>query len=150
MECIKSIEYTFKHFELSKETAGECRRKVEKFLLSGNTRMIKPGNDVIEFIRKEAALFNLKTTGHHNSSDILESLFGTFKARKSPNKLYGITSFILFVPVLAKLKGKEQAKLFDFKTALENRKLSDIDSWTNKNLSPNLVTMRTKCLKKTG
>jgi hypothetical protein len=92
MECIKSIEYTL-------ETAGECRKKVEKTLLSGNTQMIKPGCDIIEFIRKEAALFDLQTIAHHNSSDIFESMFGIFKSRKSPNKLYGITPFILFFPL---------------------------------------------------
>jgi hypothetical protein len=112
--------------------------------------MIKPGNDIIEFTRKEAALSDLQTTVHYNSSDIPESVFGIFKARKSPDKLYGITPFILFVPLQAKLKGKEQAKLFDFKIAPENKKLSDIDSWADKNLSPNLVALRTECLKKTG
>jgi hypothetical protein len=150
MECTQSIEYIFKHFGFSKKTAGECRRKVEQSLLLGNSRMIKLGNEIIQFIEKEEALLNLLITAHNNSSDILESLFGTFKARKSPNKLYGITPFILFLPIYAKLKGKEAAKLFDFKTALENIKLSDIDCWTDKNLSANLVNMRTKWLKKIG
>jgi hypothetical protein len=140
----------WRHIGLSQKTAGECRRKIEKSLLSGNSRMMKLGNEIIEFIRKEAALFNLQTAGRNNSSDILESLFGIFEARKSPNKLYGVTSFILFVPVQAKLKGKKQAKLFDFKTALKKIKLSDIDAWADKNLSTNLVNMRTECLKKNG
>jgi hypothetical protein len=150
MTCVKSIEHLFKHSGLSRQTAGECRELVEKYLLPGNARMIKLGNAIIEFIEKEAALFDLQNTSHNNSSDIIESLFGTFKTRKSPNKLHGITPFILFVPVQAKLKGKEQAKLFDFKAALENIKLSDIDSWRDENPPANLVNKRTKCLKMIG
>jgi hypothetical protein len=150
MECIKYIEYTFKYFGLSKKTAEECQRKIRNTLLLGSTRMIKLGNDIIEFIKKEASLFDLQTTSHNNSSDIIESIFGTFKARKSPNKLYGITPFILFIPIHAKLMAKEEAKLFDFKTVLENIKLSDIDKWAKKNMSTNLVNKRTKCLKETA
>lgn len=33
------------------------------------------------------------------SSDIIEFFFGIYKSKKSPNKLYGVTSFVLTIPL---------------------------------------------------
>lgn len=62
------------------------------------------------------------------SSDIIESTFGVFKQKKSPNKLYGITPFVLFIPLHAKLENKSATKSFNFKERLCNVKLKDIDA----------------------
>lgn len=150
MECVKSIEHICKHEGLSKQTVSQCLKKIRKSLLQGNKRMIKLGSDIIGFLIKEATLLESDKAVHHNSTDIVESLFGTFKARKSPNKLYGVTPFVLFVPLHAKLAEVQQAKTFNFKSALEEVRLCNIDSWAKENLSPNLVNKRTECLQKAG
>ena len=87
---------------------------------------------------------------HNNSSDIIESIFGRYKARKSTNKLNGVTPYVLFIPIYARLINKEQAPKFDFKIALEEKRIGDIETWAKKNLTPNLVQLRTKQMRKAG
>ena len=83
------------------------------------------------------------------SSDIIESTFGVFKQKKSPNKLYGITPFVLFIPLHAKLRTILPLKHLISKT-LCNVKLKDIDAFAKKHMSINWVTERTKQLKNVG
>lgn len=85
------------------------------------------------------------------SSDIIESTLRCIQAKKkSPNKLYGITPFVLFIPLHAKLENKSATKTFNFKELLCNVKLKDIDTFAKKNMSANWVTVRTKQLKNVG
>ena len=83
------------------------------------------------------------------SSDIIESDYRTFKAKKSPNKLYGITTFVLLIPLYPKLVNKSVTDTFNFKERLVNVKLKDIDTWAAKNMSTNRVTERTRIFRKT-
>ena len=148
--CVSRIEYICKHKGLSKKTVSECRKEIKKHLFSGNARMIHLGECVTQFLIKEAMLLGEDITAHNNSSDVLESLFGMYKARKSPNKLNGITPFILFAPLYTKLHNSLKNKKFDFKNALEKKRMRHIDVWAKENLSPNLVQLRIKCLGKVG
>ena len=150
MVCINRIEYICKHKGLSKKTVHECRKEIENHLFSGNSRMKHLGESINQFLIKEAMLLGEDIKAHNNSSDILESLFGMYKARKSPNKLNGVTSFILFAPIYTKLRDSSKCKMFDFKNALEEKRMSHIDAWTKENLTPNLVQLRIKRLGKTG
>ena len=76
--------------------------------------------------------------------------YGVLKQKKSPNKLYGITPFVLFIPLHAKLKNDSATKTFNFKERLCNVKLKDIDAFAKKHMSINWVTERTKQLKNVG
>ena len=87
---------------------------------------------------------------HNNSSGIIESIFGRYKTRKSTNKLNGVTPYILFVPIYVQLINENQAQRFDFKAALEDKRIGEVETWARKNLSPNLVQLRTKQMKKAG
>ena len=80
------------------------------------------------------------------SSDIIESHFGIFKMKMSPNKLYGITPFLLILPLYTKIKNENAAKTFNFKECLVNVKLKDIDAYASEHMSTNRVTERTKIL----
>ncbi len=150
IKCIADIEYICKHNGLSEKTVGECQNMIEKYLLNGNSRMINLGNSIIDFLKKELEQIELQTAAYNNSSDIIESLFGKYKSRKSPNKLYGITSHILFLPIYTELSNPERAKKFDFKTTLEEKNMNQIHAWSMQNLSPNLVQLRIKRLQKAG
>jgi DNA gyrase/topoisomerase IV subunit A len=119
VKCVGRIEYVCKHKGLSKKTVYECQNIIRTHLLCGNSRTVKLGECLIDFFRKEIKLIGTKVTAHNNSSDIIESLFGKYKARKSPNKLYGITSHVLFMPIYTALRDKKQARSFNFKAALE-------------------------------
>jgi len=148
--CIENIESICKHNGLSKKTVYQCQKEIEKYLLRGNSRMIHLGECIIKFLTKEAMLIGTDVAVHNNSSDILESLFGRYKARKSPNKLNGVTPYILFMPIYTRLTNDSQAQKFDFKATLENKRIWEIDTWAKKNLSPNLVQLRINRLKKAG
>ena len=150
MTCINNIEHICKHKGLSKKTVHECREEIEKHLFSGNSRMIHLGESITQFLIKEAMLLGEDIQAHNISSDVLESLFGMYKARKSPNKLNGVTPFILFAPIYTKLRDSSKNKKFDFKNALEEKRMSHIDAWAKENLTPNLVQLRIKRLGKTG
>jgi hypothetical protein len=103
---------------------------------------------MLEYFRKEEALLINDRQNDNISSDIIESDFGIYKSKKSPNKLYGITPFVLLIPLYPKLVNKSVTDTFNFKERLVNVKLKDIDTWASKNMSKNWVTERTKTLKK--
>lgn len=145
-KCINIIESTCKTKGFSKETIIKCKEAVEKHLFKGNTRMIKLGVSINTFLDEEAKLITEEII-HNNSSDIIESIFGKYKARKSSNKLNGVTSFILFLPICAKLSSGPKRKLFDFKDALENKRMKHLEDWKKENLTQNLAQLRTNRLK---
>lgn len=108
------------------------------------------GIHIPEYLDKQKAVLTDYTQNHNISSDIIESNFGIFKAKKSPNKLFGITSFVLFLPLYSKFMIENTAKTFNFKEWLVNIKLKDIDAYASKHMSVNWVKERTKILGKTG
>lgn len=148
--CTKSIEHICKHNGLSKETAYKCRKEIERYLLCGGTRMIQLGESLVEYLTEEVRLVGVNPAAHNNSSDILESLFGSYKARKSPNKLNGVTPYILFMPIYARLSKDAQGSTFDFKAALKGKRMREIDAWAKDNLSQNLMQLRSSRLRKAG
>lgn len=150
VECIERIEHLCKHNGLSKETVCKCEKVIQAHLLHGNSRMVNLGESIKEYLRNEVMLLETDTAPRNNSTDIIESIFGKFKDSKSPNKLNGITRHILFLPIYTKLRNRELAKEFDFKGALEDIRIGDIDAWAKKNLTQNLVQLRRKRLQKAG
>lgn len=144
--CIRSIEDLCKNKGLSKQTVAKCHQEIKKRLFNDNSRMIELGKTIFQFLDEEAQLIE-SDAANNNSSDIIESLFGKYKARKSPNKLYGVTSFILFMPLYTKLSKNTHHK-FDFKAALEETPTSQVNAWKKENLTPNLMQLRINCLKK--
>lgn len=148
--CIERIESICKHNGISKKTASECRKQIEKYLLCGNMRMIQLGECIIKFIKEEACLIETSVTAHNNSSDIVESLFGRYKARKSSNKLNGVTPHILFLPIYTRLSKDSKCKKFDFKATLEEKRMWEIDAWAKDNLTQNIMQLRSKRLQKTA
>lgn len=89
----------------------------------------------MEYLKEQEVRLNGSCESHNISSDIIESTFGIFKQKKSPNKLYGITPFVLFIPLHAKLENKSATKSFNFKERLCNVKLKDIDAFANEHMS---------------
>ena len=87
---------------------------------------------------------------HNLSSDIIESTFGVFKQKKSPNHLYGVTPFVLFIPAHAAIVGMHDTKSVDFMRIFSDYHNKDIDEWKVQNLKENWVRTRTKTLAKVG
>ncbi len=84
---------------------------------------------------------------HTSCSDSIESMFGIYKERKSPNKNYGITPYVLTIPLYSRLATKERRKSFDVAANLGMVSLRDVKEWRELNCFENWVNERTKRLK---
>jgi hypothetical protein len=149
VKCVNAIEFICKNKGLSQQTTYECNQEIKKHLLNGNTRMKTLGEAISNFLTEQAVLISADIV-RNNSSDILESIFGKYKDRKSYNKLTGVTPFILFLPICAELSSGSKNSKFDFKDALENKRMKNIEDWKKENLTKNLAQLRTNCLKKSA
>ena len=72
---------------------------------------------MLEYFNREEALLT-DNMNVHISSDIIESTFGIYKSKKSSNKLYGITSFVLTIPLYPKVANESVKKQLISKSAL--------------------------------
>jgi hypothetical protein len=88
------------------------------------------------------------TTIWHASSDVLESLFGKYKQISSPNKLNGVTPFVLSLCVYTNFDEHSKDMANQIKFALENVFMADLKNWKQANLADNQVVRRIKKLKK--
>ena len=95
------------------------------------------GIRALEYLKQQEEKLKNSYEAHNISSDIIELTFGVFKQKKSPNKLYGITPYVLFIPLHAKLKTDSATKTLNFKERLCNVKLKDIDAFAKKHMSIN-------------
>lgn len=145
MTCIRGIESICKNQGLSKESAKACITQVKTSLMGKTERMRALGKFIIDYLSKEVQWLSEQAV-HNNSSDIIESTFGIYKDRKSPNKLYGITSYVLTLIVRGLFYTKKLPHKFDAKTNLEAIKLKDITKWRQSNLMQNPVTKRIRVL----
>ena len=114
---------------------------------NAHSRQVHAGIKMLEYFNREEALLTANMS-INVSSDIIESTFGIYKSKKSPNKLYGVTSFVLTIPLYPKVSNESVTKTINFKECIVNVKLKDISTWSTEHLSKNWVTERTKTLRK--
>lgn len=150
MKCINSLEKEFKRNGFSWNTIDRCLKTIQNTLFSGNHRMRKLGEAICDFLQNEGKVLENQKSEHYISSDILESIFGIYKRRKSPNKLFGVTSFILFMPAYMQLSKRQSPNNHTIKKHLENVRLSQIHEWAKLHLTSNLVTKRINTLRITA
>ena len=147
MDCITKIEKDVKVNGISHESAARCKQLVENTLISGNERQQKLGTYILDYLNRETSFVD-KEESHNASSDAIESTFGVVKARKSDDKLAGITPIILLMPLRLHFADKTRRLSFNFKERLEVGRHSHIKEWTDTHLSPNLVIKRRKTIGK--
>jgi hypothetical protein len=147
LSCINFIEYEIKHNGLSRQSVNRCRKNIKRNLSVKNKRMENVVMLIMNYFRNEIKKLPSSTSCWNASSDIVESIFGVYKSRKSPNLLHGITPFALFLPLHARIGSKNGIVSFDFKSSLESVFMSDIDAWKKDKLSENMVYKRIKMLK---
>ena len=87
---------------------------------------------------EDVTVISMKVGKAFNGDDIKQEI----------EELYGITPFVLLIPLYPKLVNKSVTDTFNFKERLVNVKLKDIDTWAAKNMSTNWVTERTKIFRK--
>ena len=110
-------------------------------LSSGNERQQKLGIHILDYLNREIAFMDKKES-HNASSDTIGSTFGVTKARKSNDKLAGVTPIILMIPLRIHFANKTRRVKFNFKERLEVGRHRHIKEWTDVNLSQNRVVKR--------
>lgn len=151
VDAIRHVEQICKNEGLGKRTYALCKGYIIRHVIgNANSRRARLGMEMIKYFDKQCELLKEDKDIHQISSDIIESDFGIYKAKKSPNKLYGITSLVLLLPLYPKVADYSIAYKQDFKVRLANVKLKEIDLWAKENLSPNRVALQSKTLKKAG
>lgn len=149
VDAVRHVEEICKTRGFNIATCNECKHFIIRNVIgNANNRRAMLGIRMLDYFKKEEALLVDDVQNDNISSDIIESDFGIFKMKKSPNKLYGITPFVLLIPLYPKLVNKSVTDTFNFKERLVNVKLKDVDSWATKNMSTNWVTERTKIFRK--
>ncbi len=148
-EAIGYVEELCKNRGFGKRANALCQDHIiHNVIENANNRRASVGLEMLDYFRSQASLLEEKSDIHHISSDIIESDFGIYKAKKSPNKLYGITSQVLILPLYPKVSDYSDVKKQDFKVRLTDVKLKDINLWAKENLSENRMALRSKTLKK--
>ena len=147
MSCINKIEKDIKNNGISHESAARCKQLVRNTLMSGNERQHKIGTFILEYLDRETSFMD-EDESHNASTDTIESTFGVVKARKSDDKLAGVTPIILMMPLRLHFADKTRRVNFNFKERLETGRHCHIKEWTDVNLSPNLVIKRRETIGK--
>ena len=147
MNTINYVEKEIKQHGLSYWISRKCQHQILHSLILGkqSRRKIVLGTNMISYLLEEAKLLPDKSTTHQLSSDIIESTFGYFKRRKSPNNLNGVTAFSLIIPAHTKMSIDNNEE-FNFKQALESVSYPDLIHWKKENLLTNWVSIRRKKL----
>ena len=141
MDCITKIECDIKTNGISYESAARCKRLVINSIMNGNERQRKVGTYILEYLDSEVSFMG-ENEQHNASSDPVESTFGVTKARLSDDKLVGVTTMILVIPLRLRLAEEDSRVKFKFKERLEQERHWHIKQWANENLSPNLMVKR--------
>ena len=151
VDAVRYVEDVCKNEGFNIGTCRKCKQYILRNVIgNANNRRAMLGIRMMEYFKQEEALLIDDMQNDNISSDIIESDFGIFKGKKSPNKLYGITPFVLIIPLYPKLVNKSTTEMFNFKERLVNVKLKDVDAWSKKHMSTNWVTERTKTLRNVG
>ena len=146
-EQINGISEKLKKEGLSYKSADKLMKEIKILRASSSSRPRQVLDACTKYLKELRAKLPDENTVWHVSSDILESMFGYTKIRKSPNPLNGVTTQIFILPVLTKKDSRTGFVDIDFKRALESVFLRDLNDWRIQNLTENLVVKRTKILK---
>nr|WP_295280526.1 hypothetical protein [uncultured Prevotella sp.] len=148
LSAVRHVEAICKNNGFSIMTSRKCKLHIITHVLgNAHSRQVHAGIKMLEYFNREEALLTANMS-INISSDIIESTFGIYKSKKSPNKLYGVTSFVLTIPLYPKVSNESVTKTINFKERIVNVKLKDISTWSTEHLSKNWVTERTKTLRK--
>jgi hypothetical protein len=103
--------------------------------------------DITTYLANEKAKLPNDKTVWHASSDIIESMFGTYKSREASAPSHGVTPFVLFLPLLSKNNAEKNTIDINFSTALESVSMADLKHWSDTQLIENQLVKRRKIFK---
>jgi hypothetical protein len=145
-DCGNEILKILKNKGLNHETVDLCTSKPDTEMKSKSKNVKRVRESIRQYLEEEKEKLPENTSGWNVSSDILESMFGTFKFRRSKNRLNGITAYVLLLPLLTGIGKSDERSDINFKDALECVYMKDLKHWTEDNLTENLAVKRKKKL----
>jgi len=148
-EITKACNEISKHLKnngLSHKTIKDCYKMIEPLHTSKFSGVIEISECFMKYLMELHNKLPNKNSNWYVSSDIVESLFGSYKSRKSSNPLDGVTRQVMILPVLTRINPKTGISNICFKSALESNSLSDLKQWSYSNLTENLAVKRRKIL----
>jgi hypothetical protein len=138
---VNTILKRVKNEGISVKQAEECI----KMLVNEQGKSVREQKvleSIKDYLRQTSAKIIADNSVWHASSDIIESIFGTYKALKSKNPLHGITTYVLLLPLLTKMDKNNNLVNFDSKQVLESVLLRDLTAWKNTHITENLAIKR--------
>lgn len=148
MKEYKHVESIVKNKGLSWKTAIECKKHIVQTIAKSDSQSVRRvGLKLAFYLDEEAQKFQDSDVVINLASDVIESMFGTYKDRISPNHLYGVTSFVLFIPVHARLVNDTASKTLEVEELFPTETLADTRKWRNENLLTNWVARRSQILR---
>lgn len=131
---VEETSRVIKHRGLNRRSVSLCERKLDRFGLKGLAR--KLGNLTLAFLWDQAAVTPRGQT-HLGSSDVLESLFGKYKALVQRSPLHAITEAVLHLAALTSSRSKAVIR-----QAMESVPAAEVRAWFKENGEPTLLAKR--------
>ena len=138
--CTESILKRIRNKGLSKKNIDWCLKQL-RWRLAKAGRIGKVRKLLVNYLEEEKSKIEKNVTWHA-SSEILESLFGTYKYRRSKNPLNGVTSYVLLLPLLTRSGEIGNPSSVNYKESLECVFIKDLKHWSDVNLTENLAIKR--------
>jgi hypothetical protein len=140
LKCLKTNGLSYK-------TIKECKGMCKSFAKKAQGLPVMWIKRIEQYLQQEESKLPDDKTVWYVSSDILESLFGKFKACKADNGLYGVTPFALILPIMTKIDTENYRVDINYRDALEGTFMSDLEQWNTDHLIENQVIKRRQVLK---
>jgi hypothetical protein len=144
--CVNDILKEAKNEGFSKRNIAGYIRKIRDSLTHQGERVQRVKMSLCAYLKEEKEKLPTSKSIWHCSSDVIESMFGVYKYRRSRNHLNGITPYVLVIPVMAAAGHKTEPSKIDFKGNLETVFMKDLTQWKEDKLTENLVIKRQKKL----
>ena len=139
VRMMKAVCCIIKQKGINASNINLCQKRILEIGQSEQVRAF--GNKILEFLEKQAALAKPGET-LLGSSDVIESLFGKYKAVVERSPMKAMTSMVLMVAALTSERKPEVIR-----EAMETVQMSDVEEWFAANGEPTLLSKRRAALK---
>ncbi len=144
LERINLVSKRIKNEGISMITINNCKKELYTLTLSSSQRVSTAAKQILYYLDDENNKLTNDKTIWNASSDIIESIFGHYKTRKSPDTLNGVTLQVLLLPLMTKIDTENGISTINFKTTLEQIFLRDLKDWKDDHLTENMAIKRNK------
>ena len=145
-ECVNNILSHIKKHGLSYDGIGYSINLINKLSACKNKRIAKFSALSMEYLLEESAKLPDSETRFNASSDMIESVFGYYKFRKSRNALNGVTAYVLILPLITKMRTAGRGIDTNFKANLEAVYMRNLQQFRISTLTENQMVNRRKKL----